>query len=1227
MICPNCQNDNRAGARFCDNCGQRLALTCANCGAANRLETKFCDNCGQALSDSAGRPGKRPSPVQSLIPRALAAKLEAARGSGIMEGERRIVTMLFCDVKGSTAAAERLDPEEWTEIINGAFEQMIRPVYRYEGTVARLMGDGILAFFGAPIAHEDDPQRGVMAGLDIIAAINGYAEQVLDDWLIDLKVRVGINTGLVVVGAVGSDLRMEYTAIGDAINLAARMEQTAEPGTINVAEDTYKLVSHLFEFEALGEMEIKGKQAPVRVYRALRRKQRPRKAPGIEGLASTLVGRDQEMATLRDLVAKARHGQGQIVSIMGEAGLGKSRLIAELAEREAGPAVPVPVQWSELSGASYSSNRPYDAFQSQIRLRAGITPADAPDVARQKLHAFVKAVGQHIMEPGVYEHLLGLADGSRFDVEGEAFKHALFETVLSATRAEIDGRPSVIVFDDMHWADPATLELEMHLLQLSRELPVLFIFSFRPDRTVPVWETRSRLRDAYPERYTELELQPLDADDGTRLLDNLLDIPDMPQALRLMIRDRAEGNPFFVEEIVRSLLERGVVVRNGDGARWANGSGAAAIEIPENVQALLAARVDRLSDDVRRTLQLAAVIGRSFYRRVLEAIGEAPEHLGDHLQILERAEFIHEARRVPEREYVFRHALTQEAVYKTLLLKHRREFHRRVGQALEALFPERLEELSPLLAHHFDESRQWERAFHYHAMAGHAAYRLNAYLDAEKHYERAVALHRQAYGASDEVIELYRRRGRTLELLLAFEKAVANYEEMERIGQQDGNDQMILAGWIALATIKATFTPVRDTVEAIALSERALELARRLRDREAESMALWNLALGYGFGQDALKSVTYGEASLAIARELNLVRQIPVVINDLFRSYFFGGQIEKALASAAEAKQLLRDVGNLPILASNLLNMGVALVQLGQYDRALASLEEATALSRSIGNVGGEVGGGFAAGLVFIEKGEWDRAIRFSEQNIQLAERVGQFGELGFNCINLSWLYSSLRLLPQALSYAEMAMKWSVDIGSVHPYARIALARIRLLEGDSRAAKQFVLEAKQAITFNWFIYHPLAGLVEGEVSLAAGDFERAATRSETLLQKMVQYRARPWRPDVLLLRAKALRGAGKEDEAIGILKEAQAEAEALGSRRSLWQILALLAEMEDGRGDTAVAAAHWKAAAEQVQLIVGHMPNPSPEVDLRQAFLDLPQVQVVLAARPGVGDRPSQKEP
>ena len=328
MNCSQCQTANPEGAKFCMSCGSALAPLCPECGTELPSEARFCLNCGHQLGQASEAASVR-AQLEQYIPRELLEKLESARTSGGIQGERRVVTMLFCDVTGSTAAAEQLDPEEWAQIMNGAFEHLIAPVYRYEGTLARLMGDAILAFFGAPIAHEDDPHRAVLAGLEIVQSIGPYRDEVQRKWGVDFQVRVGINTGLVVMGEVGSDLRVEYTALGDAINVAARMESAASPGTVLIAADTHRLVAPLFDFEDLGALEVRGKSEPVGTFRVLARKSQPQRERGIVGLDSPMVGRDREIEVLRELINDLTHGSGQIVSVMGEAGLGKSRLIAE----------------------------------------------------------------------------------------------------------------------------------------------------------------------------------------------------------------------------------------------------------------------------------------------------------------------------------------------------------------------------------------------------------------------------------------------------------------------------------------------------------------------------------------------------------------------------------------------------------------------------------------------------------------------------------------------------------------------------------------------------------------------------------------------------------------------------------------------------------------------------------------------------------------------------------
>lgn len=591
--CPECNSTNRAGARFCDACGAPLPRACPHCGNAVREAARFCDICGQSLppapllapapfpASEAGEGTRRGEILHQYLPKELLAKLESARRSGGMVGERRVVTILFCDLQGSTAAAEGLDPEDWTEIINGAFEFMIRPVYKYEGTVARLMGDAILAFFGAPIAHEDDPQRAVLAGLDIVAGIGPFREQTRARWGVEFDVRVGINTGTVVVGAVGSDLRMEYTALGDAVNLAARMEQTAQPGSVQIAHDTYKLVRRQFEVEELGGVQVKGKFQSVPAYRVLALTSPTAGRRGIEGLHAEVVGRDEELATLRAVIGDVRQGVGRLVCLLGEAGLGKSRLIAELRRMVGGDGAPPPVgdlrpddiQWYEAVSLSYETAQPYALFQRLIRRMAGVTHADAPPAVREKLAALIERLpeAQRPQAAGVFGALFGLGSDEKLAaaqaLEGEAFKRELFAVMPACWQARFAGCPTALVFDDVHWSDSASVALLKSLFPLVEQMPLVLAFALRPDRDAPGWRLRTTADEEYHHRYTEVLLRPLTEGECWELVNRLLSLADLPDELRARILERAAGNPFYMEEVVRTLIDRGAVVAEGDLAR------------------------------------------------------------------------------------------------------------------------------------------------------------------------------------------------------------------------------------------------------------------------------------------------------------------------------------------------------------------------------------------------------------------------------------------------------------------------------------------------------------------------------------------------------------------------------------------------------------------------------------------------------------------------------------
>jgi len=439
MLCTGCGAENDNGARFCSQCGKPAATACNACGAQLPAGARFCSNCGNQVGGvAAGTEDPTTEPdLARYVPRELLERLEASRAGGGMTGERRIITILFCDVKGSTAAAAKLDPEEWAEIMNAAFAHLIEPVYRYQGTLARLMGDAILAFFGAPIAHEDDPQRAILAALAIVREIGPFKRSVKQKWGFDFDVRVGINTGLVVVGEVGSDLRLEYTAMGDAVNLAARMEQTADPGAVQISEETHRLTAPLFDCEDLGKIIVKGKD-PTQAYRVVGPKLEPGRLRGIEGLDSPMVGREYEMGALRASVETVRRGSGQIVSLIGEAGLGKTRLLSQVRSSLIEEGVLPEINWFEGKSLSYMSSTPYLPVSDAVRRTFGITHDQDDASAYQTVCSAISELDPALADRWApyLAHLIGLtldgdaADRVRF-LDPKQLHTKIEETVLS----------------------------------------------------------------------------------------------------------------------------------------------------------------------------------------------------------------------------------------------------------------------------------------------------------------------------------------------------------------------------------------------------------------------------------------------------------------------------------------------------------------------------------------------------------------------------------------------------------------------------------------------------------------------------------------------------------------------------------------------------------------------------------------------------------------------------
>jgi class 3 adenylate cyclase len=535
--------------------------------------------------------------------------------------ERRPITVLFADIAGSTAIAERMDPEDWTAIVSQAFARMNAMVERYDGTIARLMGDGVLAFFGAPVAHEDDPLRAVRCGLDMARAVDELSAELNDREPIELKIRVGINTGPVVVGVVGTEAASEYTAMGDAVNVAARMQALARPGTVLASGATHRFVAALVESVDVGPLDLKGKVNAVQAYEITGLKEGAT-GRGLSGIHAPMIGRDAQLGRLRELFAIARAGQGRVASLLGEPGIGKSRLLSEF--RAGIEGADGSARWIEGRCLSYGQTLPYHLVLDVVRSVIGVNAsASEPEVREALARVLRELLGDGWAEPYAYlGHLLSIklepemqARLSALDME--AIKRYV-SSLLVTVRALSTRGPVVLVLEDLHWADAASVDTLLALMPLAADLPVLSIMSSRIDRDAVGWRLVSGSRDLFGDALTEIRLDPLSTDQTRSLVANLLEIESLPQAARDLILAKAEGNPFFVEEVIRMLIDRGAIQREGD--RWIATASVANVEIPDTLQGLLLERIDRLPAESRRTLRVASVIGRQFGVTILERL-------------------------------------------------------------------------------------------------------------------------------------------------------------------------------------------------------------------------------------------------------------------------------------------------------------------------------------------------------------------------------------------------------------------------------------------------------------------------------------------------------------------------------------------------------------------------------------------------------------------------------
>jgi class 3 adenylate cyclase/tetratricopeptide (TPR) repeat protein len=815
MKCLRCQHDSPQGARFCEECATPLARACSNCGTALSATAKFCHACALPVAAEAGTPSRSPD---SYTPKHLAEKILTSKAA--LEGERKQVTVLFADLKGSMELLADRDPEEARKILDPVLELMMEAVHHYEGTVNQVMGDGIMALFGAPVAHEDHAVRACYAALRMQRRVTLYADEIQQQGGTPVQIRVGLNSGEVVVRAIGSDLHMDYTAVGQTTHLAARMEQIAKPGSALITGATLNLAEGYVQVRPLGAVPVKGLEAPTPIYEltgtipARSRLQ----ASASRGL-TRFVGRDRELEQLVQALERAAVGHGQAVAVVGEAGVGKSRLAWEFtrSHRVHG--------WLVLeSGAvPYGKATPYLPVIELLKAYCGIQERDDPRAIRERVAGKLLMLDR-TLEP-LLTPLLALLDVPVSEASWAALdppqrRQRTLDAIKRLLLRESQVQPLLLLFEDLHWIDADTQALLDGLMESLPTARILLLVNYRPEYQ-HAWGGKTY--------YLQLRIDPLRPENADALLTALLG-EDQPLApLKRLLIERTQGNPFFLEESVRALVETQVLV--GERGAYRVTKAPDAWQIPATAQAILAARIDRLAPDDKRLLQATAVIGKDVPFALLQAITDLPEEdLRRGLSHLQAAEFLYEAKLFPDLEYTFKHAFTHEVGYGSLLQDRRRSLHARIVDAIEALYPERLTEHVERLAHHAMRGELWEEAITYLRQAGAKALGRSA-------NREAVGCFEQALTALQHLPETRERLEQAIDLRFDLRTALFPLGEFERIfgclreaeGLARALDDQRRLGQLSVYTCH-NLNMTGHPTEALGFGQRAQAIAESLGD-------------------------------------------------------------------------------------------------------------------------------------------------------------------------------------------------------------------------------------------------------------------------------------------------------------------------------------------------------------------------------------------------------------
>lgn len=956
--------------------------------------------------------------------------------------ERRLITILFADISGFTALSFKLDPEEVRDVVNICFEFLNGVIIKHGGTIHKYEGDLVIALFGLPGAYEDDPERAIKASLDMINLLPKINETLSKKSKMKTKIglHIGINSGTVFVGEVGSVEKMEYTVVGEPVNLASRLKDAAKSGEILVSEPVFRASRYLFEYKAYPPVTVKGIEEAIKVFIPLRMRDKPEPKRGIKGLYSPLVGRDKELNFLKEAVKNLLSGKGGAFFILGHVGLGKTRLFEELKKVISNRQLNISI--FEGRSLSFAETVPFSPFLQLLENIFAISEQDSPEIIQKKFLMKTKE-----LFPKTWDEIapyIGYLFSIRFADEldekikylnDRGLKTQIFVSIRKLLAALSRIRPLLLVIEDYHCTDTASLELLEFIFDSPKPFPMLFLGLSRIEKEKECYKTKERLKKKLDDNFTEIILKPLDVNAGTQLIYNLLEIPGFTEEFKDKILAKSEGNPFYLEEIIRSLTDSGILTFSS--GVWDVTSDISTFEIPDTIQAVIAARLDQLEQDVRNVLQTASVIGRNFYVPILEHLcGLDGLMLTLHLATLEELEYIIEIEREPELKYMFKHPLLYEISYNSLLKRKRRTLHQKTGGTIEEIYKDRLDDFVEILAYQYANSDNFEKALEWLKKAAQKAKDRYANDEAIRYFQKIITIIKdEMEGKEVELCAAYEALGDIHGLKGEYESAIKFYEEMDH---NAAGDKIIQSKSRRKTTgIYHDQGRYDDALRTLDSSEKMLTECSENEMFEKSQIYIWRCWI-HRLKGEMERAVKEGEMGLKIVDDLSLLKRIDEReinslrvqgLNNLGTIFYNKGEYDKAIELYQRCLKISEQIRNKRGVGVAIRNLGLVYHEKGEYDNAIELYQKGLKIFKEIG-IKRMIGvANSDIGSVYDAKGEYDKAIEFYGRALKIFVETGNKQRLGEVNEGLGSIYHNRGKYNKAIGFYQKAMKIYEEIG------------------------------------------------------------------------------------------------------------------------------------------------------------------------------------------------------